>query len=112
MRQPGDLKEDDCTVLQWERKGGDAATCLKGIPKAANTVPAADNSHLGKLHFIKSSLSSMICFKHSVLDLVPWMDFTKFMNPQKVCMNLHVSAVHFLEIPEFMEISKQYVFPK
>ena len=37
------------------------------------------------------------------------MDCTKFLNPLKLCVELYVSIVHFLEIAQFMQILKQYV---
>lgn len=83
-------------------------------PKAVCIVQVSGNTvtQTEKLDSMKSSLPSIICVKHQVLNLGPCVDFTKFMNPLKSCVRLYVPAVHFLEISEFRQISKQYVFPK
>lgn len=61
------------------------ATHLKN-PKAMCIVADNTVTRVGKLCSMKSSLSSIICFKHRVLNLDPSVDFTKFLNPLELCV--------------------------
>lgn len=79
MTKPYDGREREKDASNSpEKKKKPKAMCIM----ADNTV-----TQIGKLCSMKSSFSSISCFKHRVLNLDLCVDFIKFLNPLELCVN-------------------------
>lgn len=87
------------------------ATHLKKKPKAMCIMADNTVTQIGKLCSMKSSFSSVSCFKHRVLNL-DLCGLHKIPESLGIVCKLYVPVVNFLEITQFMQISKTVSVPQ